>query len=167
MSAYRAVLRHPVGLPVRWSLIFIYILNLRNDLTGLIDKDRITYAKTQLVDKILVVQSRARYHRAAKAYWFENSYGSYSSCPSRIDFDIKKTCLLYFRRILVGNCPSRELDCISELGSFRKIIELYNRAVDIVFKVASHLTDLLYSFPYLIGSPALKALLDYLDAVAP
>ena len=167
MSADRTVLRHLVRLPVRRPLIFIYIFNLRNDLSGLIDKDRITYAKTQLVDEILIVESRAGHHRAAEADGFEYRNGCYPARSSGVDLNIKQACLLYFRRILVSYCPSGELDRIAELGSLRKIIEFNDCAVDIVFKIAAHRTDLLYRIPYLIGSPALKALLDYLDAVAP
>ena len=46
VAAYGAVLRHLIRLPFGRSLVFIYVLNLRNDLTGLIYEDRVADSKT-------------------------------------------------------------------------------------------------------------------------
>ena len=112
------------------------------------------------------MESRTRSHCSAKTDGFENGNRRYPSSSARVDFNIKKTCLFYFRRILICDCPSGELDRVSEFASFGKIIELNYRAVDIVFEFASHVAYLLDCIPDLIRGLALIAVLDYLNAVA-
>ena len=112
------------------------------------------------------MQCRAGYHRTAETYRFENCDRSDSSCSSGIDFNINKAGLFYFRRILISDCPSRELDRISEPRSLSEVIELNYRAVDIVFELASHLTDPGDGIPDFICGLAFITVLDYLYAVA-
>ena len=97
------------------------------------------------------MECRSGYSRTGKKHRLEDADRSQRSRSADIDLDIKKLRFFFFGRILVGFRPSGKLSRAAESLSVSKLIDFYNRSVDITGQISPVLIDALYLSQHIIN----------------
>ena len=147
------------------TLFFYDRLDLRNDLSRLVDDDGIAYAHIEIVDEILIVQRRALDRRTAKADGIERRRRRDAPRPADRKRDAAHDAFLFLGRVFIGDRPARRLGSRAKALPLQKIIEFDDSAVDVVGQIAARGADLLDGIPDLLCRTADVIGMNDLDAL--
>ena len=137
--------RAPIGQKIRRrSLRPFFHHNLENfgdDLPCLADSDRVSDADILLGNEVLIMKRRCRNRRSRQVHRRDNGPGRQYPCSPNLYDDVLQDSLLDLGRIFERRRPARELRRASHARAPRKVIQLHDRAVNVVRQVIARFAD--------------------------
>ena len=115
--------------------------NFRDNLPCLADFDRVSDADILLGDEVLIMKRRCRNRRSRQVHRRDNGPGRQYPCSPNLYDDVLQYSFLDFGRIFERRRPARELRRASHARASRKVIELHDRAVNVVRQVITRFAD--------------------------
>ena len=115
--------------------------NFRDDLPCLADFDRVSDADILLGDKVLIMKRRRCHRGSRQVHRRDNGPGRQYPCSPNLYDDVLQDSLLDLGRIFERRRPARELRRASHARAPRKVIELHDRAVNVIRQVITRLAD--------------------------
>ena len=158
-STDRTAAGKPIDRSIRRALLLDHIQDLRNNLTGLANANRIPDADIALGDEVLIVQRCIGHGSAGQPHRTHHSLGGQNTGSAHLNDDVLHDSFLDFGRIFIGSCPAGEFRGSAQSLSLGKIVDLNDSAVDIAGQLTTVFIDgknvivnFLYAAQLLIGN---------------
>ena len=164
-AADRAAARQLVGHSIRRALVQLDLKNFGDDLPCLPDLDRVTDADVLFRDEILIVERRGCDRRPGQMHRRNDGARRQDACPPDLYHNILQHGRLDLRRIFERCGPARELRRAAHAFARGEVVQLHDRAVDVVGERIARLVEILDERPGPVHVAA-KRVRDDLEAEA-
>ena len=115
--------------------------NFGDDLPCLADFDRVSDADILLGNEVLIMKRRCCHRGSCQVHRRDNGPGRQYPSPPDLYDDVLQYSFLDFGRVFERRRPARELRRASHARASRKVIELHDRAVNVVRQVITRFAD--------------------------
>ena len=136
------------------SFLLCHGANLGDYFSRLIYPHGITDTDIQLVNKVLIMESRSVHLCSAELYRVEYRCWSYPAGTADRQLYITDDRFLLLRRVLICHRPARYLCGSADYFPVSQVIQLHHRSIDIIGQLRAGSAYSLYSLPDLVSSPA-------------